>query len=86
MKSMYLNCAKSFILLLLFIISLSQNKDNYINMTINEYEHIKILSCSEEPSNVLVNGNNKYFIEKLDSYYYVYVYSNSSEKKENIVI
>ena len=81
MKSIYLNCTKSFILLLSFIISLSQNKENYINMTITGAGKIKILYSSEKPSKVLFNGNNiEYFFKYGD------VYANSSEYIENVVV
>jgi len=80
MKTMCLNCAKSYILLS-FIISLSQNKENYINMTINGSGKIQILFSKEKPSKVLYNGNDIEFIEESNKYYI-----NSLENKDNIVI
>ena len=70
MKSIDLNCPISFILLFSFIIILSQNNENFINMTIIGTGKIKIFYSIETPSEVLFNGNNIGFIE--DSYcYYV---------------
>ena len=81
MKSIDLNCPISFILLFSFIIILSQNNENFINMTIIGTGKIKIFYSIETPSEVLFNGNNIGFIE--DSYCY---YVRSSENKENNVI
>jgi len=81
MKSIYINCIKSFILLFSFSISLSQNKENYINMTITGAGKIKILYSSEKPSKVLFNGNNIEFINESNNYYV-----NSLENKDNNVI
>ena len=84
MKSIHLNGPKSFILLLSFIISLCQNKENYINMTVigtGEIKLIKLMYSSEEPSKVLFNGNNYNYKYKSE-----YLYVNSSENKENNVI
>ena len=72
MKSIHLNGPKSFILLLSFIISLCQNKENYINMTVNGTGEIKLMYSSEEPSKVLFNGNNYNYKYKSE-----YLYVNS---------
>ena len=78
MKSIDLNSPKSFILLLLFIISLCQNKEYYINMTVIGEGKILLMHSSEEPSKVLLNGNNydyEYNKEK------IWLNTFSSEKK-----